>query len=428
MTPDTRYYYSVGASDAEAAGGPDYYFVTSPTNAKPTRIWALGDFGTQNANQRAVRDAYYAFAGERYTDLWLMLGDNAYGAGYDFEYQAAVFDTYPGLLRQTVAWPTIGNHETYSGIDSNNYPYLDIFSPPIHGEAGGVASGTKKYYSFNYGNIHFVCLDSMTSDRLAGGSMLTWLASDLAANTNTWLIAFWHHPPYTKGTHDSDDPFGYDFELVQMRQNTLPILENYGVDIVLCGHSHVYERSYLLDGHYGYSTELLPTMKRNGGSGREDGDGAYTKPSAGPAAHQGAVYIVAGSGGQLPAGPLNHPAMYVSLAQLGSVVLDIDGTRLDARFVRADGLIEDHFTMLKGVTGGALQLTAWQFKNGLVTLTWKSVPGRYYHVQRTTNLEVPDWTDVSEATLSTGITTIWQDVIDPPGANELYYRVVDDGQ
>ena len=86
--------------------------------------------------------------------------------------------------------------------------------------------------------------------------MLTWLEADLAANTNEWLIAFWHHPPYSKGSHDSD----WEMELIQMRENALPLLESYGVDLVLSGHSHCYERSYFLDGHYGRSSALRPEM------------------------------------------------------------------------------------------------------------------------------------------------------------------------
>ena len=58
-----------------------------------------------------VRDAYYAFAGSTAPNLWLMLGDNAYNGGTDTEYQAAVFDMYPATLRQSVLWPTIGNHD-----------------------------------------------------------------------------------------------------------------------------------------------------------------------------------------------------------------------------------------------------------------------------------------------------------------------------
>ena len=57
------------------------------------------------------------------------------------------------------------------------------------------------------------------------------------------MIAYWHQPPYTKGTHDSDT----EIMCIEMRQNIMPILEQYGVDLVLNGHSHGYERSYLID-------------------------------------------------------------------------------------------------------------------------------------------------------------------------------------
>src|SRR5204863_983437 len=132
-----------------------------------------------------------------------------------------------------------------------------------------------------------ICLDSMTSDRSATGPMLSWLQGDLGANTKVWTIAFWHHPPYSKGSHDSD----IDTELVEMRANALPILENYGVDLVLCGHSHSYERSFLLDGHYGSSSTFNNSMKKDGGSGRADDTGAYRKQHASPFGHEGAVYV-----------------------------------------------------------------------------------------------------------------------------------------
>src|SRR5206468_4305489 len=176
-----------------------------------------------------------------------------------------VFDMYAGLLRHAVTWPTLGNHETYSADCQGNFAYLNIFSLPTNGVAGGVASGTKRYYSYDIGMVHFVCLDSMTSSRSANGPMAVWLQQDLAANTNRWLIAYWHHPPYSKGSHNSDT----EIELVEMRQNILPILEAGGVDLVLCGHSHSYERSYLLNGHYDVSTNLSPAMILNSGSGRE---------------------------------------------------------------------------------------------------------------------------------------------------------------
>ena len=266
LLPNTKYYYAIGSSTDVLASGSDYFFVTSPTAAKPTRIWVIGDSGTANAQARSVWEQYRAFTGSRYTDLWLMLGDNAYTAGTDAEYQRAMFDMYPELLRQTVVWPAIGNHDT-----SQNY--FDIVTLPTQGEAGGVPSGSKHFFSFDYGNIHFVCLDAMFSDRSSNGVMCTWLREDLLANTNEWLIAFWHHPPYTKSSHDSDT----EIELIEMCENAVPILESFGVDLVLCGHSHVYERSFLLRGHYGDSSTFKSSMMLDPGSGREDETGAYVK-------------------------------------------------------------------------------------------------------------------------------------------------------
>src|SRR5262249_12406687 len=187
------------------------------------------------------------------------------------------------------------------------------------------------------GNVHFICLDSMSSARGEGSPMLTWLQADLAANTNDWLIAFWHHPPYSKGSHDSDSTT----EEIQMRGSALPLLEAQAVDLVLSGHSHSYERSYLLDGHYGLSTTFTTNMLKDGGSGRLDDTGAYWKDSLGAAPHQGSVYVVAGSGSSTTGGPLNHPVMYQSLNRLGSLVLDIHANRLDARFLRENGTVDD---------------------------------------------------------------------------------------
>lgn len=343
----TRYFYSIG-STAQTIAGSDasHTFMTSPAAGStiPTRIWVLGDSGTANADAAAVRNAYQNFAGSSTTNLWLMLGDNAYQNGTDAEYQRAVFDMYPAMLRQSVLWPTLGNHDT-AGLTavSPTLPYFAMFSLPTAGEAGGVASGTEKYYSFDYANIHFVCLDSMTSNRSVTGAMLTWLEEDLASTTQPWIIAFWHHPPYSKGSHDSDT----EELLAEMRRNALPILEDYGVDLVLAGHSHSYERSFLIDSHYSTSSNFISSMKKNGGSGRPEGTGAYRKSTVGAAAHEGAVYAVAGSSGRVSPGPLNHPAMFISMAALGSMVLDVEGNRLDAKFLRENGAIDDSFTIIK---------------------------------------------------------------------------------
>lgn len=348
LEPNTRYFYTVGSSSSTMAGGdPDHTFVTAPPPhaAQSRRIWVLGDSGRADANVRAVRDAYADYVGDLPTDLWLMLGDNAYVSGTDLEYQAAVFEMFPSTLRASVLWPTFGNHDAMSAdAATQSGPYFDIFSLPSAAQAGGIASQTEAYYAFDDGNVHFVVLDSSESSRAAGSPMLTWLQQDLAANTQDWTVAFWHHPPYSKGSHNSDT----EIELMEMRQNALPILEAGGVDLVLCGHSHAYERSYFIDGHYGLSTSFSAANIKNGGDGRPGGDGPYTKAQMGPHPHQGTVYVVAGTSGRADGGTLDHPAMFTSLSVLGSLVLDVLGNRLDATFIDDAATVRDSFTIIKG--------------------------------------------------------------------------------
>ncbi len=194
LLPQTTYYYAVGTCAANLAGDDaDHFFVTSPPpgSQTPTRIWVIGDSGTADADAAAVRDAYIDFNAGAYTQAWLMLGDNAYSDGTDSEYQAAVFDMYPSLLRQAVLWPTLGNHDGRTASSATlSGPYYDIFTLPRFAEAGGLASGTEAYYSFDYANIHFICLDSYDSDLALNGPMLTWLQNDLAATTQNWIIAY----------------------------------------------------------------------------------------------------------------------------------------------------------------------------------------------------------------------------------------------
>lgn len=360
LNSDTQYYYSVGTSTQPLEGGDaNHFFVTSPVpgTAKPTRIWVIGDSGSANADAQAVRDAYLSYTGTSPTDLWLMLGDNAYLFGTDEQYQAAVFDMYPMLLRNSVVWPTLGNHDAEpfgSSLSNGTGPYFDMFTLPGMGEAGGLASGTEAYYSFDYGNIHFINLNSTGSDRSVGGTMLTWLVNDLAATTQDWIIAYWHHPPYSHGSHNSDNILDSAGRMFDMRENVLPILESYGVDIVLTGHSHAYERSFLLNGHYGTSDTLTPAMILDAGDGRMFSGGMYAKPTLGQGANEGTVYSVVGSSGMISAGTLDHPAMFISMSVLGSMVIDVDGNRLDVNFIDNNGSTLDNFTLIKGPRADAI--------------------------------------------------------------------------
>lgn len=351
LAPNTKYYYAICTLNDTlfGYGNSNSYFITSPNigDKSKKRIWVLGDAGTANSNQRKVRDAYYSYQ-SNHTDLILQLGDNAYQTGTDSEFQDAMFENmYEDILVQTPVWSCIGNHESYSlSISNSTGPYFDIYSFPKNAECGGVPSGTENYYSFDYGNIHFIVLNSMEANRDSTGPMLTWAKNDIQNTSSQWVVALWHHPPYTKGSHDSDAESRH----IDMREHALPFLERYGVDLVLGGHSHSYERSFLLNGHYGSSSTFnASTMVLNGTSGKYTVDCVYGKKTTGTDAGKGSVYIVSGSAGQSGSGSLNHPAMYYSVSDLGSTYLEVEDNRMDIFFIDEYGNVDDELTLMKDV-------------------------------------------------------------------------------
>jgi hypothetical protein len=389
------------------ASGPEFSFLTPPTRGKPTRILVTSDMQSKNSR---LLPALAQFANGKAPDLWLTTGDT--GGDSDEDFQRNLFNSYADMLQQTVVWPCMGNHDSWLLPE-----FLDTFTLPTRGEAGGVASGTEHYYSFNYGNIHCVVLNSISEieDTSTNGPMYAWLAWDLAANDRDWLIAFWHYPPYTKGAYDSDE----DPDLRPMRENFLPLLEAQGVDLVLSGHNHIYERSYLVDSHYGLSTNLQPrTMIKNGGDGRWDGSGPYCKSSTGPNPHQGTVYAKVTSASNYWLGE-THPAMFTTQMGLGCLILDIDGPVLDATFLRDDGRVTDYFTIIKGIRAVPPKIASLKIEGGQTRLTWNSVPQRYYRVERSLVLP-PQWFPASAWLWASGQVMSWAEPVNSVGAASFY--------
>lgn len=345
LKPSTRYYYAVVEGGQVRYGGPGYAFVTAPPagTVEPLRFWVQGDPGKFNDGAHAVRDAMRQWVaqhprGERPPfDLWLTTGDNAYTSGRDRDYQKGLFDAYPELLRSIPYVPAYGNH------DARRLAFFRLFTFPQAGEGGGVPSGSQHYFSFDYGNVHFIVLDSQDSDRSEDGAMMAWLRRDLAATRQTWRIAVFHHPPYSRATHDSDNEIDSLGRLTDMRQTFLPVLEEHGVDLVLTGHSHIYERSYLLRCHYGKSGTFSPSMIVQPGDGNQS---PYRKPLT-ATARDGTVYAVVGSTSNLDSGRLDHPANLVVRSEYGSLMIEVEGDVLKANFINTAGDVTDHFSIVK---------------------------------------------------------------------------------
>ncbi len=323
---DTKYYYKILDKI--------YNFNTAPlVNSKDLWFWVLGDAGKNNKNLNKVITAAYGFLQEKNQqqfNLILTTGDNAYRSGRNIEYQQAIFNTYQNTLSQINIWPAYGNH------DERRDAFYDIFDFPTNGELGGIASGTESYYSFDYANIHFVFLNSEKIPILRTNKMVEWLATDLAANKLKWTVALFHSPPYTKGSHDSDsyrDSWG---KMIYMREHVLPILEKFSVDLVLSGHSHSYERSHLIKGHYGKSASFSAKMIVNSGD-----NNIYNKKDT------GTIYAVVGSSSKNDKETLNHKAMLIGINDIGSLILRISNNKLSAYFVNGNQQTLDAFSINK---------------------------------------------------------------------------------
>ncbi|HMU11596.1 MAG TPA: Ig-like domain-containing protein [Ferruginibacter sp.] len=387
LTTNTLYYYSIGSTTQTLQGDANNYFKTMPVagSTQKIRVLAMGDMGNNSTNQVNVRNAWQAFNGTNYTNAWLLMGDNAYNSGTDTEYQTSFFNIYQGsLTKNHVLWPSPGNHD-YANSAARQadhvIPYYDMFTLPSAGQAGGTASGTEAFYSYNYGNVHFVALDSYGweagNTRLYDtlGPQAVWLKQDLAANNLPWTVVYFHHPPYTKGSHNSDT----EAELISMRQNIVRILERYKVDLVLNGHSHCYERSYLINGHYGLESSFVPaTHALSSSSAKYDGSAnscTYIKNAT--EVRNGIVYAVVGSSGQVGGSTTGYPhdAMYYSnITNGGALFFEVEANRLNAKWIGADGVVRDNFSIMKDVNK-VTDITIAPGGNALLTASW---PGGTY--------------------------------------------------
>lgn len=354
LKPATKYFYSAGDGKNTKYEGETFWFKTSPQikikdNNKSVRFWVTGDQGYPNVIQTQVRDAALNWVKQNPRtnkkdpafDFWLTTGDNAYRSGSNEQFQAGFFQPYKTILRNTPVWPAYGNH------DARRWAFFKIFSLPTAAESGGVVSGTEHYYSFDYANIHFVMLDTQEGDLDEDGDMLSWLKKDLELTQQQWLIAIMHHPPYSKGTHDSDNKWRSGGRLNETRENIIPLLEQAGTDLVLSGHSHMYERSGLINCHYGLSDSFSSGFIRE-----ESKQSIYHKKNDKLSAYNGTIYSVVGSSSKVDKGSLDHPAMPYSYHQAGSMVVDVNNNILKAYFVNNTGKVIDQFEIIKGVING----------------------------------------------------------------------------
>lgn len=188
----------------------------------PVRIAAAGDVGTGgDAEYRTAREIDRLEHNSEY-DALVLLGDNVYPNGDPDELQRAVFDPFADVLDGgTKLLAVLGNHDVRDG----------------NGDAHAAAIGMPgRWYATRIDDVLVISLDSTRPD---DPQQLAWLETTLETSDATWTIATMHHPPYSGGYHGSS---------LDVRHAFSPLFERFGVQLVLAGHDHDYQRSRPQDG------------------------------------------------------------------------------------------------------------------------------------------------------------------------------------
>lgn len=189
----------------------------SINNPPETRFAIVGDIGASDVDAARTAVIVDKLASQRPFDGLILLGDNVYPSGDPAMLDEVLFDPYgPVLDAGAQLLAVLGNHDC---LDGNAVPQLQALGMP------------DRWYSREIGDVLFIGLDSILA---SAGNQVEWLEETLAASSARWKIAAMHHPPYSAGIHGSEK---------SVRAAFTPLFEKYGVQLVLSGHDHDYQRS-----------------------------------------------------------------------------------------------------------------------------------------------------------------------------------------
>jgi predicted phosphodiesterase len=283
---------------------------TPPRRGESFRFAVLGDSGNGSNTQTELA----ALLTAQKPDVVIHVGDLVYPSGSRDDYLTNFFEPNAELIRSVPFMPSLGNHDVATRAGA---PFLEVFSLPKNGPPG--LEPERNYY-FDFGDAHFVSLDSNPTDQqgvITNDQRKTvvapWVKHTFSACGSRWKFAYYHHPYYTNSEHSAE---GSAF----MKDAFLKVFEESGVDIIFCGHNHLYERTAPI-----LSDVVVPDGK-------------------------GIVYVTCGAGGvsrykeHLPPPPYMR-AYNDSLFSFS--IVDVTPTKLSFRQMSEKGEIIDQFTIEK---------------------------------------------------------------------------------
>jgi Calcineurin-like phosphoesterase/Purple acid Phosphatase, N-terminal domain len=319
LTPNTTYYYQVSGQSKI------YSFTTVPASSTNFRFMKVGD---SQYNVQMVDDSYSGGGSPLVLKHMRANYESTQGPDFDFfltsgdqvdrgklDHFKRYFSDWEWAMSAGIPWVAAsGNHETYFDPElSNHHTYFNYT---------GTRSMPGKPENFwcDYGNTLVLNLFLSTSGMFLTESdpvvsVLAWAEGILekeAANYE-WIILNQHHPVFMSAWYpSSDNPKGYDPKLVALE---IPMIEKYGIDLVLAGHWHSYER--LVKGNCTY-------MVTGGGGGGLDGWGTPQK---------------------LTDGVLNAESLAFDPTTHSYTVFDVSGTSMNLLTWATDGSLIDNATI-----------------------------------------------------------------------------------
>lgn len=308
LMPGARYRYRPFLNGIELAPQDTLTF-RAPPGPQDTAFTfiAFGDAGAGSPEQLALRDQFQ----QEDFGLVLVLGDVSQQRGTYSQYQANFFGIYRDALARAPFVPILGDDDYRTDSAA---PFLSVFVLPGNAPQGQ----EERYFSFDYGNAHFVALDTEQVD----ATQAEWLKADLASTDRPWKIALMHRVPFGGGSRHSMA------ESTDIRTLFTPIFEAEGVDLVLGGNNHLYGRTAPI-------TDARPGPPY----------GTITTVEAG-----GIVYVTSGAGGYPTlyhrfTDPFHQPPLGTSFSEHHYVRVEVQGCVLTLQAINSRGMVRDTFTL-----------------------------------------------------------------------------------
>ena len=241
LTPNTKYEYRVGYGTDRRS---DWYRLeTAGASVYDVLIYPDSQSGDYSQWEEIVKSS--ALRNPR-TALYISMGDLVDNGEQAYQWRTWLNSIRPLSANVPLA-TTLGNHEMYT-LDwkmREPYAYLNYFAVPPNGNE----IFNRRYYSYDFGDVHYVVLDTMLYESNHEDNhdthhpdlydvQIQWLRQDLAANTKKWTVVLMHRDPfqYAFDRPGASRAIGFDDEGVLF----MPIFDEFNVDLVLSAHLHSY--------------------------------------------------------------------------------------------------------------------------------------------------------------------------------------------